>query len=262
MNDQHSIRPARPTTKQDAARKMSLSDRIYRTPAVHIASFSALAGVLFCILLAAVLLIGGFRIVSDTDDHGDTIRYAGLTSHGTPTLGRLYLPNGEKGWVSGDKIRFSDGRRYEGGIEGLTFSGEGSLTDDKGNVYSGSFTNGLLEGNGTITYADGSTYVGGFKNGVPDGHGEYTGADGSSYKGSYRDGERWGYGTMTYTDGSVYKGDFENGMRHGEGSYRFASGDTYTGQFKNNVIWGQGSYFFASGRVCTGQFQNGILVTE
>ncbi len=245
-----------------AEEKMSLFDRIYRTPAVHIASFSAIAGVAFCLLLAIILLICGFRVVSDTDADGNTIRYAGIMSGGRPTLGTIYLPDGEKGRVTGDKVKFSDGRRYEGDIEGLTFSGEGALTDADGNVYSGNFIDGLLEGNGTVAYADGSTFVGGFKNGKTEGYGEYTGADGSSYKGYHSDGMRRGYGVLTYADGSVYKGNFENGMRHGQGSYRFASGDSYTGQFRNNTIWGQGSYFFASGRVYTGEFRNGVPVIE
>ncbi len=248
--------------KGGVSEKMSLFDRIYRTPAVHIASISAISGAAFCLLLAIILLICGFRVVSDVDVEGNTIRYAGIMSEGRPTLGRLYLPNGEKGRVTGDRVKFSDGRRYEGGMEGLVFSGEGTLTDADGNVYSGNFINGLLEGNGTVTYADGSTFAGSFKNGKKDGYGEYMGADGSSYKGNHMNGERWGYGVLIYADGSEYKGSFENGMRHGQGSYRFASGDSYTGQFRNNTIWGQGSYFFASGRVYTGEFRNGIPVIE
>ena len=246
----------------DHGQKMSLADRIYRTPAVHIASVSAISGAAFCLLLAIILLICGFRVVSDTDVEGNTIRYAGIMSEGRPTLGRLYLPNGEKGSVRGDRVKFSDGRRYEGGMEGLLFSGEGSLTDADGNVYSGNFIDGLLEGSGTISYADGSGFTGSFKLGLQEGYGEYTGADGSSYKGNHSNGERSGYGVLTYSDGSVYKGDFERGMRHGQGSYLFASGDSYTGQFRNNTIWGQGSYFFAGGRVFTGEFRNGIPVIE
>ena len=241
---------------------MSLSDRIYRTPAVHIALFSAIAGAALCLLTAIVILICGFRISSDTDPEGNIMRFAGITSDGSPSMGILYLPDGEWAWVSGGRVKFSDGRRYSGQMDGLKISGEGSLTDAYGNVYSGYFIDGRLEGDGSVLYADGSAYVGGFKEGLQDGYGEYSGTDGSSYKGNYVKGERTGYGVLTYPDGSVYKGSFENDMRHGQGSYTFASGDCYTGQFRNNLIWGQGSYFFVSGRVFTGEFQNGIPVIE
>ena len=244
------------------AEEMTLSEKIYRTPAVVIAGICAAAGLAFCLLVFLISLIFGLRIYGDQDADGERLRYFGIMRGDAPVQGTLYLPDGEKGRVSGKKIRFSDGSRYEGGMDGLLFDGEGVYTDADGNVYKGTFERGSLEGEGTIEFADGGVFRGSFLGGKRDGYGEYTGADGSSYKGYYAEDEKSGYGVLTYSDGSVYQGYFLNGMRHGEGSYRFASGDVYTGEFKNNVIWGHGSYFFASGRVFTGEFENGSPVID
>ena len=242
--------------------KMKLSDRLYRTPAVIVAGYFAAAGLALCVFIFLLALIFGLRIYKDTDPSGEAIRYFGLMKGDTPVYGTVYLPDGEKGRVRPGRIRFSDGSRYEGHMDGLLFDGQGSLTDPDGNVYKGEFKRGLLEGEGTIEYADGSIFRGSFYNGKQDGYGEYTAEDGSTYKGYFADGEKSGFGVLTYSDGSVYTGFFKDGMRHGEGSYRFASGDSYTGEFRNNVIWGHGTYFFSSGRVFTGEFVNGVPVTE
>lgn len=242
--------------------KMNLSDKIYRTPTVYITALSAAAGVAFCVLLTLILLIFGLRIHSDKDLEGNRIRYFGIMSRGEAVFGIIYRSDGTNGYVTGETIRFSDGTKYKGDIDGLLFEGEGSFTDKDGNVYSGNFVNGRLEGEGRITYADGSSFTGTFVSGKQDGYGEYVGADGSSYKGYHANGEKSGYGEFIYPDGSVYSGYFQNGMRHGEGTYRFASGDNYTGEFRNNVIWGSGSYFFTSGRVFSGEFHNGAPVLE
>ena len=242
--------------------EMSLSEKIYRTPAVMIAGICAAAGLLFCLLAFLISLIFGLRIYGDYDADGARLRYFGMMRGDVPVNGTIYLPEGEKGRVRGEKIKFSDGSLYVGGMDGLLFDGEGAFTDPEGNVYKGTFERGSLEGEGTIEFADGGVFRGGFVGGKRDGYGEYVGADGSSYKGYYAEDEKSGYGVLVYSDGSVYKGYFQSDMRHGEGSYRFASGDLYTGEFRNNVIWGHGSYFFTSGRVFTGEFRNGAPVVE
>lgn len=240
----------------------SLSERIYHTPAVIVAALFGAAGLAVSLIAFLIALILGLRIYGDVNAAGESIRYFGLMKGETPVFGTIYLPDGEKGSVRGDKVRFSDGSRYEGEMDGLLFGGEGAFTDRDGNVYKGSFERGLLEGEGVIEYADKSVFRGGFVDSKRDGYGEYVGADGSVYKGYYAEDEKSGFGELTYADGSVYKGYFKNDMRHGEGSYRFASGDAYTGEFRNNVIWGHGSYFFSSGRVFTGEFRNGVPVVE
>lgn len=242
--------------------KKSLSDKIYRTPAVAVAGICAGIGVAVCILAVIISLIFGLRIYKDYDESGATIRYVGIIRRDVPSLGVIFLPDGETATVVGSRVRYSDGTRYKGGMDGLLFDGEGEFTDIDGNVYKGRFERGALEGEGEIVFADGGIFKGSFLNGERDGYGEYVGGDGSSYKGYYAEDVKSGFGEMVYSDGSVYQGYFKNGMRHGEGSYRFASGDIYTGEFRNNVIWGQGTYFFANGRVFTGEFKNGAPVTE
>lgn len=244
------------------AEDMTLSEKIYRTPAALIVGICAAAGLAFCLVVFLISLIFGLRIYGDYDADGARLRYFGIMKGDVPVSGTIYLPDGEKGSVNGEKIRFSDGSRYEGGMDGLLFDGEGVYTDTDGNVYKGTFERGSLEGEGVIEFADGGVFRGSFLNGKRDGYGEYVGADGSSYKGYYAEDEKSGYGVLVYSDKSEYKGYFQNDMRHGEGSYRFASGDLYTGEFRNNVICGHGSYFFASGRVFTGEFKNGIPVVE
>lgn len=240
----------------------TMSEKIYRTPAVIVAAFSAAAGLVVCLLAFLIALMLGLRIYNDSNEAGEAIRYFGLMRGDTPVFGTVFLPDGEKGRVRGDKIKFTDGTRYEGGLNGLLFDGEGAFTDKDGNVYKGNFLRGCLEGEGVIEYADGGVFRGGFLKGARDGYGEYVGADGSSYKGYYAEDEKSGFGELIYADGSVYRGYFKNDMRHGEGTYRFASGDAYTGEFRNNVIWGHGSYFFSSGRVFTGEFRNGVPIVE
>ena len=242
--------------------KMTLSDRIYRTDAAAIVGIGAAVGLAFCVLVLLISLIFGLRIYGDYDTEGERLRYFGIMRGDVPKFGIVFLPEGESASVVGERVRFSDGTRYKGGMDGLLFDGEGEFTDADGNVYKGTFERGLLQGDGEILFADGGAFSGGFVDGKCDGYGEYVGADGSSYKGYYADGLKSGFGEMVYADGSVYQGYFKGGMRNGEGSYRFASGDVYTGEFRNNVIWGQGTYFFANGRVFTGEFKNGIPVTE
>ena len=242
-------------------RQLSLSDKIYRTPAIQVAVASALAGIAACVLAFLILLLCGLRIHTDRDHNGNTIRYFGIMSKDRPVFGTIYQPEGVRGYVFGSTVKFSDGSKYTGQMYGLNFNGEGIYKDSEGNTYKGSFVNGLIEGNGEANYADGSTYVGGFHEGKRDGYGELTLKDGGGYKGYHSEDEKSGYGVYTYPDGSVYKGYFKDGMRNGQGSYYFASQDSYTGEFKNNIIWGNGSYFFASGRVFTGEFRNGVPVT-
>ena len=242
--------------------KQGLFDRIYRTPAIIVAALFGGAAVAVSIVALLLALILGLRICNDVDASGRKLSYFGFIKGGDATLGTIYTPEGERGRVRGDRIRFTDGTIYEGSLDGLVFDGEGSFTDADGNIFKGNFKDGLLEGEGVIEYSDGSVFRGSFAEGKRDGYGEYVGADGSSYKGYYAEDEKSGFGEQVYADGSVYKGYFVDGMRHGEGSYRFASGDAYTGEFKNNVISGHGSYFFASGRVFTGEFKNGVPVSE
>ena len=240
--------------------KKSLFDKIYRTDTSAVIGIGAAAGLAFCVLCFLVSLLFGLRIYGDYDADGARLRYFGIIRGDVPKFGVVFLPEGECAMIVGERVRFSDGTRYKGGMDGLLFDGEGEFTDADGNVYKGTFKRGLLEGAGEIHFADGGIFSGDFVDGERDGYGEFVGADGSSYKGYYADGLKSGFGEMVYADGSVYIGYFKDGMRNGEGSYRFASGDSYTGEFRNNVIWGQGTYFFASGRVFTGEFKNGVPV--
>ena len=146
--------------------QLGLVDRIYRPPAVIVAALFGAAGLAVSLIALLLSLIFGLRIYGDVDALGRELRYFGFMRGGEPTLGTLYLPDGERGRVRGDRIKFTDGTVYEGDLDGLLFDGKGSFTDSDGNVYKGSFENGLLEGEGVIEYADGSVFRGEFLAGI------------------------------------------------------------------------------------------------
>ena len=237
--------------------KMSLFDRVYRTPAVYVISICVAAAValfLFCTLI--FFICGGGSHTYEIG--GVTYNYFGFSRRDVPVFGTFKCSDGSGGSVSGGKVRFKDGSTYKGGLSGLSFEGEGEYTDKYGNRHVGTFKDGKQTGGGFVYYADGGKYAGQFESGLFHGYGEVTYADGSTYKGYFREGEKSGYGQFTYADGGTYKGYFEKDMRHGEGEYRFPSGDTYTGEFKYNLMDGFGTYFFTSGRVFSGEFVAGV----
>lgn len=246
-------------------KKLTAEEMIYRTPMVYVVSFSAAAALALCLIGALLMLILGFGFVT-TEVDGVEIRYFGVMRDGTPSFGWMRDSEGNRGFISGNRVKYSDGSRYEGERVGFYYSGEGRFTDGDGNVYTGSFYMGKLSGSVHADYADGGSFDGEYLNGLKHGYGVEKHIDENGfqwgYSGEYAEGEENGYGEFIYPDGSRYNGNFSNGMRHGEGEYRFASGDRYTGEFRNNVITGTGTYFFASGRVFSGEFVNGVPVLE
>ena len=247
-------------------KKVSMGERIYKTPTVQVIALSAAAAMVLCILTASIMLILGFGFVTDTMEDGTVINYFGIVRDGDPTFGWLCESSGRRGFVNGRGIKYSDGSRYEGELSGFYYSGEATFTDSNGDVYHGGYVWGKLNGRVTVEFADGGSFEGSYLDGKRQGYGSESFSDDNGnlrgYSGEYADGERNGYGVLIYADGSEYKGYFKDGMRHGEGFYRFASGDTYTGQFRNNVIHGIGTMFYSSGRVFSGEFRNGVPVLE
>ena len=241
-----------------STQSVSLGERIYRTPELHVIAAGCIAAVALFLILTLLFFILGGTFYTETTEDGITYRYFGLMNDNSPVWGTFKGTDGSGGSVFGKKVKYKDGSVYRGKLYYLDPEGEGTLTTKAGDVYSGTFSGGKLSGKGQVEYADGSSFYGSFKDGLFDGYGEITYADGSSYAGDFLEGEKSGYGEFIYPDGSVYKGQFEMDMRHGSGDYRFASGDRYQGTFSYNVINGYGTYIFHSGRTFSGQFMFGV----
>eukprot|EP01068_Selenidium_serpulae_P010844 Selendium_serpulae@DN5545_c0_g2_i1.p1 len=116
------------------------------------------------------------------------------------------------------KIRWKDGRRYEGDLDGRTPHGFGTLTYKNGNQYTGGWNRGKMEGNGVYTTIDGDRYEGSFFGGTKHGEGEEVNAfTGAGFKGTFSRGRKHGFGALTYEDSGSYVGTFEYDHLHGLG---------------------------------------------
>ena len=250
--------------KRAEKKSLPLSERIYRTPMVYVVIYSALSALVLSLVTVILMWVLGFGYTSSYLTDGTEVRFFGMMRDGSPTFGWINDSEGNRGFVMGNSISYSDGSRYDGPLYGFYYQGDGVYTDKDGNVYRGYFDMGGLTGSVHVDYADGGSFDGEYLYGERNGYGVERHPTESEtewgYSGNYSGGKENGYGEYTYPDGSTYKGNFKDGMRHGQGVYRFTGGDSYSGEFYNNVIHGVGSYFFSSGRVFSGEFVRGIPV--
>jgi len=106
--------------------------------------------------------------------------------------GKVYM-TGEADFKNGAPngkgvMKWTDGRKYEGGMKDGKEDGKGVFTWKNGTRYEGDFVQGVMEGKGVITSKDGRKYEGEFRHGLPNGQ-----------------------GTKTLPGGKVETGKFENG---------------------------------------------------
>ena len=235
-------------------------------------------------LIFIILMICGVRYTKDTRSDGSTIKFFGIANANGIQNGWISADGARGRIADGNKITYSNGDVYEGGMAGLKKSGTGTYTYKNGDVYVGSFADDRANGSGTMTYANGNVYTGAFKDGQPDGEGTLTYKSGDTYVGSFAAGRKNGKGTYTsgdavytgayvndvregegkqvYANGDVYEGTFKNDMRNGQGTYTFANGERYVGSFRDNQLSGEGTYTWPSGKTYTGRFENGKIVEE
>lgn len=235
-------------------------------------------------LIFIILMICGVRYTKDTRADGSTIKFFGIANANGIQNGWISADGARGRIADGNKITYSNGDVYEGGMAGLKKSGTGTYTYKNGDVYVGSFADDRANGSGTMTYANGNVYTGAFKDGQPDGEGTLTYKSGDTYVGSFAAGRKNGKGTYTsgdavyigayvndvregegkqvYANGDVYEGTFKNDMRNGQGTYTFANGERYVGSFRDNQLSGEGTYTWPSGKTYTGRFENGKIVEE
>lgn len=235
-------------------------------------------------LIFIILMICGVRYTKDTRADGSTIKFFGIANANGIQNGWISADGARGRIADGNKITYSNGDVYEGGMAGLKKSGTGTYTYKNGDVYVGSFVDDRANGSGTMTYANCNVYTGAFKDGQPDGEGTLTYKSGDTYVGSFAAGRKNGKGTYTsgdavytgayvndvregegkqvYANGDVYEGTFKNDMRNGQGTYTFANGERYVGSFRDNQLSGEGTYTWPSGKTYTGRFENGKIVEE
>ena len=235
-------------------------------------------------LIFIILMICGVRYTKDTRADGSTIKFFGIANANGIQNGWISADGARGRIADGNKITYSNGDVYEGGMAGLKKSGTGTYTYKNGDVYVGSFADDRANGSGTMTYANGNVYTGAFKDGLPDGEGTLTYKSGDTYVGSFAAGRKNGKGTYTsgdavytgayvndvregegkqvYANGDIYEGTFKNDMRNGQGTYTFANGERYVGSFRDNQLSGEGTYTWPSGKTYTGRFENGKIVEE
>ena len=133
-------------------KKMTVEERIYKTPMVYVVSFSAAAALALCLVAALIMLILGFGYVTTTVNDTE-IRYFGIMRDGTPTFGWLRDSEGKRGFIVGGRVKYSDGSRYEGEMVGFYYNGQGRYTDSDGNVYTGGFYMGKKCVHGLLSHS-------------------------------------------------------------------------------------------------------------
>ena len=147
----------------------------HQTPPIRIKLPPKLRAVLLAaaavVLVFILLLICGVRYTKDTRADGSPVKFFGIVNASGIQSGWL-AADGARGHITdGNKITYSNGDVYEGGMAGLMKSGTGTYTYKNGDVYVGSFADDRANGSGTMTYANGNVYTGAFKDGLPDGEG-------------------------------------------------------------------------------------------
>ena len=111
---------------------------------------------------------------------------------------------------------FSDGRRFDGQVQGGKANGPGRMWFPNGDRFSGTFADGLFGGSGTYWYASGARYDGAFYNGLRGGgQGTTVWPNGSRYSGEYRNNKPNGYGTVT-TGRGTFSGTWRDGCMDSE----------------------------------------------
>lgn len=219
----------------------------------------ALALVLVTVI---VFLMLGYRY---TSDYG--IKFFGRFKDGQPWTGKLSYPSGITATLdkANNKITFSNGDVYEGGIDVLCRDGDGVMTFANGDKYEGEWEDDEIDGDGTFYYANGDLYSGEFEKGVRHGQGVMHWSNNDVYEGSFANNTMDGYGKYTWANGSVYEGKYQKDARHGEGTLVIKDGESmsrYEGEWINDKKSGNGVQEYGNGDRYSGKFFAGLPDTR
>ncbi|TCZ75419.1 hypothetical protein E0485_17620 [Paenibacillus albiflavus] len=155
-----------------------------------------------------------------------------------------------------DKITYSNGDVYTGGvIDGVAY-GQGKLKMEDGSLAEGRFIQDLLNGQVSYTSKDGDKYKGEAWQDYWEGQGTYTFPDGEVHKGEYWNGVLNGYGSIIYTDGGKYVGEFIDHEQYGYGKYIDVDGKSYSGEIVDGRLNGKGVYTEPSGYQLQGVYED------
>lgn len=108
---------------------------------------------------------------------------------------------------------------YTGQVKDGEMNGQGTLTDEAGNIYTGAFIDGDPHGQGTFIEKGGNTYTGGFKLGKKQGQGTETAPNGNKFTGEFRDSKMWNGTAVVKADGQrvqITNGKLPNGKSANE----------------------------------------------
>lgn len=183
--------------------------------------------------------------------------------------GRLVAFADELAATESGKLNYSDGSKYEGGIEnGMTRNGTGTFIWSTGESYEGTWVNDVQNGTGKMIWPGLGVYEGEFVNGKRQGHGVFTWTyDGEfaagqpvSFDGEWADDHIGSTGKMTFANLGIYEGEFTGGIRAGTGTFTWDNGDQYYGKWANDHIGGEGILTLMDGTtVLEGKFSNNLL---
>ena len=143
------------------------------------------------------------------------------------------------------RMRYSDGRVYQGNWCEGEWHERGKLEFGAGDFYEGEFTNGVRQGYGIRCWPDGSKYEGDWEADMRHGKGtqEFAGEEqGASYDGGWRDDTMSGEGKYNFSDGTVYEGNFLDGKFDGQGVRFWANGSQYIGLWRAGFRHGRGTF--------------------
>ena len=167
------------------------------------------------------------------------------------------------------KLNYSDGSKYEGGIEnGMTRNGTGTFTWSTGESYEGTWINDIQTGTGKMIWPGLGVYEGEFLNGKRQGHGIFTwtyenepeAGKPISFEGEWENDRIGSAGKMTFANLGIYEGEFSGGLRSGKGTFTWDNGDQYYGVWADDRINGDGILTLMDGStVLEGKFANNVL---
>ena len=172
----------------------------------------------------------------------------------------------------GVRIKYKDGRIYDGEIKDGKANGIGIMTwsdDNYDYVYVGKWNDGMKNGSGKMTswpkgtehndewVEDMMIYDGEWVNDKRTGKGRYTWPSGDFYEGEWNNDNAHGYGIMKSSNGNIYEGEWKNGKKDGKGKMTYhPDGNFYEGEWKNGKKDGKGKMTYPDGEYREGVWSN------
>jgi len=191
--------------------------------------------------------------VAVTDD-GDIVNFEGERN--------------EEGEMHGQGTRTNEnGDIYVGAFKHDHYSGFGTYTsfsnkqdeEEYAFKFEGNFENDQMNGEGKLVYGNGNVYTGWFQNGVFARVGVFAwntrALKGNVFTGEYKENKRHGHGSLVYANGNRYEGRWEHNKRVGTGTLTYANGDCFKGGWENDAMT-RGTFTWQNGNVYFGDMKD------